>query len=155
MTGVPNRQSKGWWESNWKWAVPVGCVGSVVLFVGFFAGILLIITGSIKSSWAYSEGVALAQRDPQVVAALGEPVEPAWYFSGSINIEGSSGEADLAIPLRGSNGRGTLYVVAEKRAGEWSFESAEVEVSGRSDRIDLLARTRNSVSIEGPGGRPT
>ena len=139
-------QPQGWWASNWKWVVPVGCLGVVICFVAFFVGIFAIITGSMKSSWAYTEGVNLATRHTDVVAALGEPIATGWLVSGSISVSGPSGEADLSIPLRGPNGRGTLYVIARKRAGEWSFELAEVEVKGHGDRIDLLSERGDRVS---------
>ena len=62
-----------------------------------------------------------------------------WFLTGSINVSGGTGQADLAIPLRGSVADGTLYVVAEKRGGRWTFELVEVTVEGRAERIDLLA----------------
>ena len=105
----------------------------------FGAVVFSIVAGSIKSSWAYTEGVDLASRHPDVVADLGEPITVGWFTSGSISVSGSSGEADFSIPLRGPEGRGTLYVIAKRRAGEWAFELAEVDVHGRKDRINLLS----------------
>ena len=28
-------QERNWWNRNWKWFVPVGCLGAIVLIVGF------------------------------------------------------------------------------------------------------------------------
>ena len=122
--------------------VPVGCLGSLVLMVASCAGIAGVILGGMKSSWAYSEGVDLARHNKKVIEVLGEPIEAGWHFSGSINTEGPSGDADLAIPLSGRQSTGTLYVVALKRAGEWKFDRAEVEIKGQQQRIDLLAMDR-------------
>ena len=141
-----NETPKGWWETNWKWVIPVGCLGGIVCFAALGFGVFSLVNGMMKSSWAYTEGVKLAIHNPGIVEALGEPVEPAWWFSGSINVSGPSGDAELAIPLKGSKGRGTLYIIAHKRAGEWSFELAEVEVDGRQDRIDLLSQSPTGVS---------
>ena len=112
----------------------------------FGAVIFSIVAGSIKSSWAYTEGVDLASRHPDVVADLGEPITVGWFISGSVSVSGSSGEADFSIPLRGPKGRGTLYVIAKRRAGEWAFELAEVDVQGRTDRISLLSEGGGRVS---------
>jgi len=140
---TPPRRS--WWAINWKWVVPLGCFGMVVFFVAMGAGIFWIVSKSIKSSWAYSEGTKLAAADSRVLESLGSPVEPGWWFSGSINTTPSTGNADLAIPLSGPNGQGTLYVVAKKVAGEWAFELAEVEIHGTEERIDLLRPASSRV----------
>jgi hypothetical protein len=49
-----------------------------------------------------------------------------------------SGTADISIPLKGSWKDGTLYAVAHKSAGRWSYDTLEVAVEGREQRIDLL-----------------
>lgn len=138
MTNVAPSKLGSWLGTNWKWVLPVGCLGTIALMVGFFFIIFSIVNGAIKSSWAYTEGMALASRHPEVVRDLGEPITSGWLVTGSINRSGSSGDADLSIPLRGPEGRGTLYVVAERRAGKWSFELAEVGLDGDSVTIDLL-----------------
>jgi hypothetical protein len=61
-------------------------------------------------------------------------------LSGNININGPSGNANLAIPLSGPKASATLYVVAEKRAGKWEYSTMEVAPEGQGERIDLLAK---------------
>jgi len=136
----------GWLASNWKWLLPIGCLGIIVLLVALGVGVIAVVAGSMKSSWAYSEGMNLAASNPEVLRELGPPVTAGWFMSGSISVSGPSGKADIAIPLRGANTDGTLYVVATKTAGKWSFEVAEVEIVGRSDRTDLLRGNRGQVS---------
>ena len=41
------------------------------------------------------------------------------------------------MPLKGPQGKATLYVVAEKSAGRWSYEVLELEVEATGERIDL------------------
>lgn len=132
-----------WWSRNRSWALPTGgccgCLVAIVLgFVGLTVGGGLAVFSGIKSSAAYTESVALARADPRVVELLGEPIETGFFMSGSINLSGSSGEADMAIPLTGPKGEATLYAVATKVAGEWRFEVLEVAPKGGGDRIDLL-----------------
>jgi hypothetical protein len=135
---MDGQQPRNWWGRNWKWMVPVGCVLPIVLCAGLCAGIVGGFFGVMKSSWAYVEGVELARHNPKVVEKLGEPIETGWMIAGYVNIDGKSGHARQTIPLSGSKNQGTLYVTAEKSAGEWHFEKAEVEIDGLSERINLI-----------------
>jgi hypothetical protein len=137
--GSPRRN---WWGRNWKWIVPIGCLGSLVLAAALCAGIVGVFLGSMKSTWACSHGVDLARHNQRVVERLGEPLESGWLITGQINVSGTSGNADFAIPLHGPRNTGTLYVVAHKTAGQWQFDRAEVEVNGQAERIDLLAKEK-------------
>lgn len=103
-------------------------------------GVLSLVFGGLRSSWPYREGVRLARGHPEVMKALGEPIEPALLFSGSIHVTGPSGNARFSVPLRGPRGRATLHVVAKKVAGEWGFEQAGVMLGGRQERVDLLPK---------------
>jgi hypothetical protein len=129
---------RNWWQRNWKWAVPSGCVGLLLLFGLFIAGIIGVVFQTMKSSDVYREAVARASANPAVREALGEPVRTGWSLSGNIEVEGPSGHADVAIPLEGSRRDGTVYAVATKSAGRWSYDRLEVEVEGQEGRIDLL-----------------
>jgi hypothetical protein len=133
-----------WWSRNWKWAVPVGCLGGGAVFVG---GIVLFVflvygavTTAIRSSDAYEQGMSRAQAHPELKAALGEPIESGFWISGSININGASGRADISVPISGPKGSGTLYVIGTKTANRWQYSTMEVELPGRPTRVNLLAR---------------
>jgi cytochrome oxidase complex assembly protein 1 len=64
--------------------------------------------------------------------------------SGSIEIAGSSGYADLEIPVRGSRGKATIYAVARKSAGIWKFETLDVAFDEASPRVSLLQEESNT-----------
>ncbi len=130
--------NKGWLEKNWKWVLPVGCVGTLLVVAALIVSLAVALFSMFRSSDVYAGALEQAIRHPEVIAALGEPVEPGWMVSGSMSVTAASGEADLAIPLGGPNGKGVLYVVGEKSAGEWTFERLEVRIDGQPDRIDLL-----------------
>ena len=57
---------------------------------------------------------------------------------GKTNVNGSSGEADISVPISGPKGKGTLYIVAKKSAGEWTYEQLVVELAKGGQRINLL-----------------
>jgi hypothetical protein len=127
-----------WFARNWKWLLPVGILLSLLMFASFVGGILLVVESSLQHSDAYVQALARARADPQVVEKIGQPIKAGWMASGSINVAGPSGDADISIPISGPKGKGTLYVVAKKSAGQWRFETLQVEVTGAAERIDLL-----------------
>jgi hypothetical protein len=132
----------------------VGCLGGclVLALVGaaFGLGLAGLIFTGLKTSGPYAQALELARQSHEVVEALGEPIEAGWLASGSVHITGSSGEAELSIPIHGPRNRGTIHVIAEKRAGQWEFELLEVEVEGQSERIDLLSPEPDLREILGP-----
>jgi hypothetical protein len=127
-----------WFSRNWKWLLPVGILLSLLLFASFIGGILLVVESSFQHSDSYVQALVLARADPQVVEKIGQPLKAGWMASGSINVAGPSGDADISIPISGPKGKGTLHVVAKKSAGQWRFETLQVEVTGAAERIDLL-----------------
>ncbi|HSK78129.1 MAG TPA: cytochrome c oxidase assembly factor 1 family protein [Thermoanaerobaculia bacterium] len=143
MTSEPVR--KNWFQRNWKWFIPCGCITLLGLFAAFALAMVAGVFGVIKSSDVVKDGLRRAQESPGVILALGEPVEDRWWVGGTINTDGSGGSADVSLPLKGPNGKGTLYIVASKEAGEWTYQSLEVEVEGLPERIDLLAEAGGEV----------
>ncbi len=117
------------------------CCGCLVLAVvlvfaaggaGFFG-----LIGAMRNSDAVDEAVEIAARDPRVIEALGEPIEKGLLVSGSIDVRGSSGDADLTIPISGPKGEAKLYAIGEKFAGEWHYQRIEVEVEPDGERFRL------------------
>ena len=71
------------------------------------------------------------------MAALGTPIEEGWYLLGNTNVNGRSGDADLSIPVSGPKGKGTIYAVATKSGGEWSYSKLTVKIDSTGEMIDL------------------
>ena len=140
-------QKRSWWRRKARWLVPLIIIlAMVVLFVGVFALAASFVMGLMKSSGAYKEGLARAKAYPAVQAALGAPIEDGFFVTGSISTSGSSGAADLAIPISGPKGKATLCVVASESAGQWSFSTLSVEVKGSSESINLLEEKEKEPS---------
>jgi hypothetical protein len=133
--GAPPRQ--GWWARNWKWVVPLGCLGFVLLIVLFVAAIVGIVFGAMKSSDVYKEAVRRAQNHPEVQAALGTPIESGWWMSGEINVKNDTGDANIQIPISGPKGEGRIHAVATKESGRWTYSTLTVTI-GERGVIDLL-----------------
>ncbi len=130
--------SPSWWNRNWKWVLPVGCLAGIALFVTTAALLIFAVFGFIKSSEVYGKAVEAARASPAVVEAIGTPIEEGYFPSGKINLDDSSGTANLAISLSGPKGRGTLYLEAERSVGEWTFQKLVFEIENDGRRIDLL-----------------
>lgn len=137
---IDRTTEKDWWDRNWKWFLPVGCLGALIVMAGFLGGIAAFVFGIIKHSDVYKESLAQAQANPAVTQILGQPIKEGFFIYGSIHVSGPSGEADVAIPISGPKGSGTIYAVATKRAGIWHFTILEVAVEGSQDRIDLRGK---------------
>ena len=144
----PQTQKKGWWGRNWKWVVPVGCLGLFVLFAAFLSGLFFLIFGIIKSSDVYKDALVRVKANPVVQDRLGQPMEAGLIVTGSINVNGPSGEANLAIPISGPKGKGTVYVGATKSAGQWTFATLVVEVRKTGERIDVLETAKAGGQAE-------
>ncbi|MGE3912222.1 MAG: cytochrome c oxidase assembly factor Coa1 family protein [Chloroflexota bacterium] len=139
----PPRQPS-WWSRNWKWVVPVGCLGPLAIFVGVlaFSGYLLYsgFTDAVRSTEPYQDALARAQAHPEVRAALGEPIEAGFWITSDLKASGSTGDVNLAIPISGPKRSGTVHLISTKAAGTWHTSTMEVEIPGQPSRINLLAR---------------
>jgi len=130
-------QTGNWWSRNWKWFVPAGCVTIFLLCILFVAGIVGVVFASLRNSEVVRQSIAQAERNPEVALTLGTPLKAGMLVSGNISLNGSSGNADVSIPVSGPRGKGTIYCVARKSAGQWTYDKLEVELPGHSERVRL------------------
>ena len=129
---------KSWWERNWKWFVPTGCVSILLIFVMFIASIFFGVTSMMTNSDAYKGAMTEAQKNKLVIEKLGTPIEDDGMTSGSINTTNNDGgNCNLQIPIKGPKGKATLFVVAEKK-GTWKYSEMTVFVKATKEEIDLL-----------------
>ena len=142
----PGTPRPNWWKRNWKWFVPTGCFTLMLLFLVFVGSILVIVFSAMKSTEVYKEALARAKADPAVIEALGSPIKDGLLMSGNTNVNGASGESNLAIPISGPKGKGTIYVSANKSLGQWNYSGLTVEVGQTHNRIDLLHKPAPSNS---------
>jgi len=143
----PATPKPNWWKRNWKWFVPLGGFTVALLFVVFVGSLLLIVFSAAKSTDVYKEALARAKTDPAVIEALGSPIKDGFLVSGNANVNGPSGESNLAIPISGPKSKGTIYVSAKKSLGEWNYSGLVVEVGQTHERIDLL---ENQLPLSSP-----
>jgi hypothetical protein len=126
--------------------VPLGCFSVTLLFLAFVGSILVIVFSAMKSTDVYKETLARAKADPAVIEALGSPIKDGFLVSRNTNVNRTSGESNLAIPISGPKTEGTIYVSANKSLGRWNYSRLVVEVGQTHERIDLLQKPAPSNS---------
>lgn len=109
-----------------------------VAFACFIVALVFGLAALMRSSEAYTSGLATAQADARVVALLGEPVEGGLLVMGSLQTSGEAGEAMIEFPLDGPRGEARLHVEGRRRGGRWTWERMEVVPEGDGPVIDLL-----------------
>ncbi|MFY0570883.1 cytochrome c oxidase assembly factor Coa1 family protein [Archangium lansingense] len=121
---------QGWWNRNWKWALPSGCL-ALLLTCGCLGPLIFgaTIWQSLQGSGVLVDAVTQAKQSVDVREVLGEPIEsgsvPQQF---SINSSDEKGAASFAVPLKGPKASGTLYGEAYKSGEEWTFTTLKVEV---------------------------
>ena len=143
---VPPTPRRNWWKRNWKWFVPLGCFSIALLFVVFVGSVVVIVFSAVKSTDVYKDALTRAKSHPAVIEALGSPVTEGFLVSGNTNVNGASGEANLAIPVSGPKGKGTIYVAAKKSLGRWEYSGLVLEIANTHQRIDLLGSSAGAHS---------
>jgi hypothetical protein len=133
----PAGPRRGWFARNWKWFIPLVVVLPILFCCGGATAIVGVVFGTIKSSDPYKHALAQAQANPQVVAAIGSPVEARFFVGGSVNLNNDAGTANLVIPVSGSKGSGTVLVAGTRSGGVWTYQTLEFHQSGAQNRIDL------------------
>jgi hypothetical protein len=140
----PQQQPKGCLGRNWKWMLPVGCLGLILGLVLVIGGIVFAAMSAMKSSDVYQGALRVAQTHPAAIQRLGEPIKDGWLVSGNVNYTNGNGNANFDIPVSGPKGSGTLHVRAINPSGAWMYERLDLAAGGET--ISLLDR---NVSLPG------
>lgn len=129
---------KSWWQRNWKWFVPTGCLTLIVLFIVFLVIMFFTVTAMIKESTPYVDAYEAATTNSYVIEKLGEPIEQSALIEGQVSVSDLEGDADLRIPLKGPKGEGILHVIGTKTGETWTYSKMEVKFAGSGETLNLL-----------------
>jgi TonB family protein len=132
-------QQKGCLGRNWKWMLPVGCLGLLLGLVALVGGIVFAAMSAMKSSDVYQGALRAAQAHPAAIERLGEPIKDGWFVTGNVKLDAGGGSANFDIPVSGPKSSGTLYVRAVNPDGSWMYEKLDLSVAG-SETVSLLDR---------------
>ena len=135
----PEPMRRSWLEHHPGWKIPLGCLTLLFLIAIFGLLTMTIIIASFRSSDVYKQALVKAAESQQVRDLMGEPIRAAWLISGDLHVNGSTGNANLSIPISGPRGKGVIRAVAFKSEGVWRFTYLKVKVEGQDESIDLLS----------------
>ncbi len=135
---LPPTRPPNWFQRNWKWFVPVTVVAGIVLLVAVVALAVLGGLKAMKGSDAYQLSLTTAQKSPQAIQRLGDPIQDKVFFSGNINLTNGAGQAHFEIPIKGPNGEATIISNAAKDSGPWELTSIVLRFpdGGTMDLLD-------------------
>ena len=116
-----------------KWVIR-GFIALVVVAAVAMAAVMY----TLGNAAVVAQTMARAEKHPGLAAKLGTPVKRGWMLSGSIEVNGPSGKAEVGIPVSGPKGGATIYTKGVKSMGKWTIERMEAAPDDGSPRIDLL-----------------
>lgn len=142
---MPGPVNRSWLDRHARWKIPLGCLIAILLLCGFVAVLLTVLDVSFRNSIVYQQALARAGRSPEVVNRIGEPLKAGRIFQGQINVSGSTGNANMNIPVTGPRGKATIVLDARKVEGAWIFRTLCVRFDDQSGTVNLLEATPSDV----------
>ncbi|HGY5545847.1 MAG TPA: cytochrome c oxidase assembly factor Coa1 family protein [Prochlorococcus sp.] len=119
-----------------------GCLGMMLMSVAGIAGFWLLIKNLMTGTTPSKLALERLRQDAVSRQLLGENIQPGWWISGQIKINGPRGMASISIPVTGSEGSGTLHMEARRRKGNWCFLDLELN-PGKGASLNLLKNSQN------------
>ena len=117
----------------------VASVVGVAALAGIIAAVLYWVFTMMGNSGPAQLAFDTASGSPVLARRLGSPLKKGWLVSGSIEVSGPSGRAELSMPISGPKGEGTLYLEAHRQADLWQLDMLKFGPQDSEERIDLLA----------------
>ena len=111
-------------------------VVAVIALVGFGVAVWFSVTAMLKHSEPYQMALTRLQANSEAINALGTPIT-AGTPTGRIETSGLAGTAELAFSVEGPKGKGTVYLHATKDLGAWKLDRIQLQIEGRTGRINL------------------
>jgi len=143
MEGLQEQRS--WWQRNWKWAVPAGGCLTLIIIVMVAIGIGAFgLVEKIKENTDYDGVIAMVQTNEQVIEVLGTPIEQDGIGSYNISINNGDRTSGAVLPIKGSKGKGVLYVTTSGKKDHIIYEQLEVYLENKDTTINLLPLIENN-----------
>jgi hypothetical protein len=131
MENTVEKTRQSWLRTHWKLVLIASLILSLCAVIAVFA--------SLRNSDVVKMAIATAESNSSLAEQLGRPLVAGWFVTGTLEVTPASGHAELAIPVSGPKGKGTIYVDGRKRAGVWHLEMLQFGAEGSGQRLDLLA----------------
>ena len=116
-------------QRKWKLAL---IISSLIGFCGFLS--IMFAAYSLFRGETYRESLAVVQSHPEVIEALGTPMEPSLLFSPNYFFSGFM----LHYQVTGPRARAKVFMYASKEEDLWTLESVWVLPDGAPETISVL-----------------
>jgi Cytochrome oxidase complex assembly protein 1 len=101
-----------------------------------------IISSEIHGSREYNLGMEAFRSSTRAHELLGDHPDAAEGNPGANSYtSGGNGSAELTVPVSGSIHKGTLYIKAAEKSGQWHIDELALRLEGQSNWTDLLHST--------------
>jgi len=97
----------------------VGCL-PILAIIAACAGLIMLMSNLAFRAWGpYDVALDMVRSSEQVQAALGIPMNPGIFLTGSISSSGSDSHARFEVPIYGSKTSGSMRVSGSWYKGVW------------------------------------
>lgn len=122
----------------------------IVLCAGVGAVFFTFGVRSIKNMAPYKMSLEQAEKSPQVIQRLGEPIEDdTWLPQFQVNVHNNQGSATVYFQVKGPKGRAHVHSKARLIDGDWGLTELTVTFAD-GQRVELETGTSGNQEEEAP-----
>jgi len=116
---------QSWLQTHWKLVLVVSLTLSLCAIIAVFAW--------LRNSDVVRMAITMAESNSSLAERLGRPLVAGLFVTGTLEVTPASGHAELAIPVSGPQGKGTIYVrrTSGPGFGTWKCFSLERKAAAR------------------------
>jgi hypothetical protein len=119
-----------------KWAL------ASLIFVAVIFPLVFSLVFSILKGEAYHQSLLKIKENSEVIELVGEPIEPGYFISGSVNTSGPNGQAAIKYSVSGPNGTADVYVYATKHMESWHIDQLSVNSEEKNKKIEIITQSK-------------
>lgn len=135
---MENVKQKSWFGRNWLWVLPVGgCLTVIILFVFGVGAVFFGVKKAFEESTPLKVAFEQIENHPKANEAIGDSFDVEGMPQGNMSFSNDDGTFDAKIPIKGSNGEGTLVIKANKKDGVWTYHDLFLVTKTEQDTIHL------------------
>ncbi|XP_022110819.1 cytochrome c oxidase assembly factor 1 homolog [Acanthaster planci] len=116
----------------------IAAYGGVVSVLGAGYFFKRIQDGLAAGSY-YSQSMKILREHPGASEVLGHPIRSKFLNLGDPFNVVNSAEAKLAIPVKGSKRRGTLYTWSDRQGLGWEVRKLQLQLKGTERKVTIYA----------------
>ena len=135
-------ERKNWFQSNWKWIVPL--VLSLVLISGYLLSSsdenIMDFAQAYNDTALYEKAIEKANSNKRVLETVGEiqPIDKLAILEGNTIYTDNNTSVVLSIRIKGAKSKGKLDITAKKMGSEWEYKKIIVRCKNPKEEITVV-----------------